>query len=67
MNNTLESHKFFPYVAWTLVIGFALFTYNLTINVQRELADIGGGIDRLEAKLDTLEAKTNAEAAEQPR
>ena len=48
MNNTLESHKFFPYVAWTLVIGFALFTYNLTINVQRELADIGGGIDILE-------------------
>jgi hypothetical protein len=64
MNNTLESHKFFPYVAWTLVIGFALFTYNLTINVQRELADIGGGIDRLEEKLNTLEAKTNTQQAQ---
>ncbi len=57
MNNTLESHKLFPYVAWFLVVGFAVFTYNLTITVQNELETIATGIDRLEEKLDTLEAK----------
>jgi cell division protein FtsL len=55
MHNTLESHKLFPYVAWTLVIGFAVFTYALTMQVQGELADISDGVDRLEMKLDNLE------------
>lgn len=63
MNNTLESHKFFPYIAWALVIGFALFTYNLTITVQKELEVIADGIGRLESKIDTLEAK---DAAKKP-
>jgi hypothetical protein len=55
MNNTLESHKIFPYVAWTLVISFALFTYNLTTAVRNELNSITSGIDRLEMKVDALE------------
>ncbi len=58
MNNTLESYKIFPYIAWALVIGFALFTYSLTMQLQDELADINSGIERLETKLNTLEAKT---------
>lgn len=29
----IDQHKAFPYVAWVLFIGFALFTYNLTTQV----------------------------------
>ncbi len=56
MNNTLESHKLFPVVAWILVIGFAIFTYMLTVRVQAELTNIGDGIARLEERLNELDA-----------
>ncbi len=55
MHNTLESHKFFPYIAWALVIGFALFTYFLTVTVQRELSNISNGVERLEQRLDDMD------------
>lgn len=54
MNNTLESSKFFPYIAWALVIGFALFTYLLTVRVQSELTDISSSVERLEQKIDDM-------------
>lgn len=57
MHNTLESHKFFPYVAWGLVISFALFTYMLTVNVQKELGQIGDGVERLEMRLNEMDAQ----------
>lgn len=57
MNNTLESHKLFPYIAWSIVIGFAIFTYYITVTVRAELEVISSGINRLEAKLDTLESE----------
>jgi hypothetical protein len=31
---TLEKYKFFPYIAWALCIGFALFVYNLVLDLQ---------------------------------
>jgi len=31
---SLESLKIFPFVAWTLVIAFAFFVYNLTSHVE---------------------------------
>lgn len=31
--NTLDGHKAFPYVAWTLIILFAAFTFYLTNNL----------------------------------
>ncbi len=55
MNNTLESHKFFPYIAWALVVGFALFTYFLTITVQKELSNISSGVERLEQRLNEMD------------
>ena len=61
MNNTLESSKIFPYIAWALVVGFAIFTYMLTVRVQTELSDIGEGVERLEMKLNDLETKKTAE------
>jgi hypothetical protein len=54
MHNTLESHKFFPYVAWTLVVGFAIFTYLITVRVQAQLSEIGAGVTRLETEIDSL-------------
>ncbi len=66
MNNTLESHKLFPYVAWTIVIGFAIFTYMLTLRVQTDLEEIGDGVQRLEQKINEMETKktTTSEAEE---
>lgn len=55
MHNTLESSKFFPYIAWTLVVGFAVFTYLLTVRLQDQLSDIGSGIERLEMRLDNMD------------
>lgn len=56
MNNTLESHKFFPYIAWATVIGFAIFVYMINLRVQTELADIGDGVERLEQRLNEMDA-----------
>ena len=59
MHNTLESYRIFPYIAWALVISFALFTYFLTVTMQSELSDISDGVARLEARLNEMdEAKT---------
>lgn len=57
MHNTLESSKFFPYIAWITVFSFALFTYTLTAHVQTELSGIGDGVERLEQRLDEMDAK----------
>jgi hypothetical protein len=59
MNNTLESYKVFPYIAWALVIGFALFTYSLTLRLEQDLIaldDLGPRVDQLEARIDAMEA-----------
>lgn len=60
MNNTIESSKYFPYVAWATVIGFAFFTYTLTIRMQAELAEIGDGVERLEQKINNMETQQKA-------
>ncbi len=31
---TLEKYKLFPYIAWILFIGFAMFVYTLVIDLQ---------------------------------
>lgn len=48
MKYTLEASRLFPYIAWVLVIGFAFFTYALTIHVRAELSDIDTGLERYE-------------------
>ena len=32
---SLEGYKIFPFIAWGLVIGFALFVYNLNTEIQK--------------------------------
>ena len=66
MNNTLESHKFFPYVAWGLIIGFAIFTYILNARVTAELSELGDGVERLEQKINDLDTKATQTEAKQP-
>ncbi len=60
MHNSLESSKYFPYIAWTLVVCFAFFTYTLTMRMQEELADIGDGVERLEQKINDMETQQKA-------
>lgn len=36
----LESFRLFPYIAWALIIGFAVFVYNITINLQAAATDL---------------------------
>lgn len=62
MHNTLESYRFFPYVAWALVIGFALFTYLLTVRVNQELSGIDTNVDDLEMRIERLEQQQNLRA-----
>lgn len=57
MNNTLESHKFFPYVAWLLVVSFALFTYMLTTQLHGSVGSLGEKVDDLEERVNNLEAR----------
>ncbi len=57
MNNTLESNKLFPYIAWALIVGFAIFTYMLTVRLQEDLSQVDSGIEDLDARLKALEAQ----------
>jgi hypothetical protein len=57
MNNTLESHKLFPIVAWALVIGFALFTYTLVMHLNAEMEGISSQVTDLETRVSNIEAK----------
>lgn len=60
MNNTLESYPIFPYVAWTIVIGFALFTYTLVLNLEAELDVINVNVEEINVRVDNLELNKNS-------
>lgn len=38
---TLEANKAFPYIAWTTVILFALFTVHLALELQQSAVYLG--------------------------
>jgi hypothetical protein len=59
MGHTLESHKFFPYMAWTLVIAFALFTYTLTLRVQDDSSFLSERVNDHEMRLKELESRSS--------
>ncbi len=61
MKNTLESSKFFPIIAWALVISFATFTYFLSVKVQDDLGNISTSVERLEEKIDTMGEQQKAQ------
>ncbi len=37
---TLEKYKAFPYLVWMLVLGFALFVYNITLELRDVAEDL---------------------------
>ncbi len=55
MHNTLESSKVFPYIAWSIVVGLALFTYTLTLHLKVELEEIDNNVQNIEMKLNAME------------
>jgi len=57
MKYTLESYRVFPFVAWALVIGFAFFTYMLTVRLQENLGDVDTSLEDIEMRLERLEQK----------
>lgn len=63
---TLEKHRFFPYVAWALSIGFALFVGNLALQLQTVTEDLAAQNELLEytvhnntLRIDELEQTVN--------
>lgn len=38
--HTLERHRYFPIIAWALVIGFAYFVFTLTIELRATAHDL---------------------------
>lgn len=39
-DHTLESFKIYPYIAWALIIGFAVFVYTITTNLKAAASDL---------------------------
>ncbi len=71
MNFTLEKYRVFPYVAWAIFIGFALFVGTLAIqlySVTNELANNSSRLTEISndnsARLDLLEAELDRLADE---
>lgn len=52
-NRKIETLKIFPYIAWTTVILFALFVYNLTIETREALKNLEYSVSQLESKVNT--------------
>lgn len=54
MKQTLESHKAFPYIAWGTIILFALFVFNMAVNLQDDLTQLNNSVTRMEASLEEM-------------
>lgn len=39
-SRNLESFRLFPFVAWALIIGFSVFVYGITVNLQAAATDL---------------------------
>lgn len=51
----LEQYKWFPVVAWTLAIGFALFVINLAFELRETADDLRESSISLQQRMDYLE------------
>jgi hypothetical protein len=49
----LESYKIFPFIAWGLTFGFALFVYNITVELKEITSDLEERTAQLQMKVET--------------
>lgn len=56
MKNTLEGSRLFPYIAWSAVILFALFTYSLISGIKESTAYLAEKTEENRIALDTFTA-----------
>ncbi len=49
--HSLERHKFFPIIAWVVVLGFSLFVYTIVQDLRRTSQELSETTTRLEAQL----------------
>ena len=52
-NKTLESYRYFPYLAWTLIILSSLFVIKLTLNLKDAVIDLQHKTQQLESTINT--------------
>ncbi len=43
--NQLEGSRIFPHIAWILIVGFAIFTWTLTMHLKSEMSKISSNIE----------------------
>ncbi len=56
----LEKSRVFPYLAWVTVLGFTLFVFNLTLNLQNAVTDLQHSTDELETAIQNLPHATTS-------
>ena len=56
----LEKSRVFPYLAWVTVLGFTLFVFNLTLNLQNAVTDLQQSTDELETAIQNLPHATTS-------
>lgn len=70
-DKALEAYKIFPYVAWGLVIIFAIFVYNITSDLKQVTRDLQAQANYIQQKIDTPVDKItdfeNLESEEAPQ
>lgn len=49
--HSLERHRFFPIIAWTVVLGFSLFVYTIVQDLRETSRELGETTTRLEKQL----------------
>lgn len=52
-DKSLESHKIFPILAWVVTLSFAVFVYNITVELSGIVSDLQRQTDQLEEKANT--------------
>lgn len=60
---TLEKYKIFPYIAWALFIGFAIFVYTLVMQLQaatESLVTTGASFKNIDERIQSNEERIEA-------
>lgn len=63
----LESYRVFPYIAWALTAGFALFVYNITTELQSVTKELGHQTTALETHVSTGNSEADFDAYQRER